>query len=259
VFTLSISVTASSIDIIKHALTLALPGVKSSHRCEAFARGVGYRTYASLLAATRADDNPVAIVDGAAFRGYLAQHDFNVAAPVFYRAVAKAALVAVSAAWPRLTGWGMGVGDRERRPDGQWESAADQRKKLEEGREDLISDHSIEPFLASLAFVSRVARTKTIRAGTSSYWLKHIAEAYACTYPDDEELGPVYVPNGVLIAAAIHAGFKVGAYTDDYGFELLNTSFNMSRPSLVDLDCEIRPKGARAQSRRRRAERGLSL
>lgn len=42
--------------------------------------------------------------------------------------------------------------------------------------------------------------------GTGSYWVKHIAENFACSYPEGEKLGPRYVSNGVLIAAAIHAG-----------------------------------------------------
>lgn len=254
-FTLSISVTASKLDAIKSALTKALPNVKSSHRCEAIARGVGYRTYASLLAETRATEAKVATVSGTAFSTYLAAHDFNVAGPALYRAVAKAALLAVSDQWPRLTIWGFSVGDRERRPDGQWETGADRRKKLEDGRTRLVSDYEIEAFLASLAFVSRVERTKTIRPATNSYWLKHIAENYACTFPEGEELGPVYVPNGVLIAAAIHAGFMVKPHTDDYGREILNAGFNMGKTSLYDLDCEIRPDGARAQDRRRQEQR----
>ncbi len=254
-FTLSIPVTASNLDAIKSALTKALPDVKSSHRCEAIARGLGYRTYASLLAETRTNDAKVATANGMAFSAYLAEHDFYVAGPALYRAVAKAALLAVSEQWPRLTIGGFGVGERERRPDGQWETGADRRKKLEDGRAQLVSDYEIEAFLASLAFVSRVERTKTIRPATNSYCVKHIAENYACTFPEGEALGPVYVPNGVLIAAAIHAGFMVKPHTDDYGGETLNAGFNMGKASLYDLDCEIRPDGARAQDRCRQEQR----
>lgn len=58
-------------------------------------------------------------------------------------------------------------------------------------------------------------------------------------------LGPRYVPNGALIAAAAHAGFKVREYDGS-----LNTSFNMSKRSLINLDYEIRPNGVRAKDRR---------
>ena len=121
-----------------------------------------------------------------------------------------------------------------------------------------MSDYSIDQVLASLAFVSRVERTKTIRPATNSYWLKHIAESYDCTYPRGDKLGPVYVPNGVHIAAAIHAGFDVKPHTDAYGGETLNAGFNMGKASLYNLDCEIRPDGARAISRRERERQRAS-
>lgn len=244
-FTLSISVTASAVDTIKLSLTRALPEIKSSHRCEALAQGLGYRTYASLKADTGAGRQAVA--DGAAFTAYLAQHDFNVPGSALYRAVAQAALQQAAERFPTLTAGGFGIGEWQRD-----DTAASRRKRFDDDRAELVSDHAVEPFLASLAFVSRVERTKTIRPATNSYWLKHIAENYACSYPGGEKLGPVYVPNGLLIAAAIHAGFDVKPHTDDYGRETLNVGFNMGKASLYDLDCEIRPDGARAQDRQRK-------
>jgi hypothetical protein len=251
VFTLPIAVNAASLDTIKLSLTRALSDVKSSHRCEAIARGLGFRTYASLLEAVRSGRELLVTTDGAAFRHYLASRDFNVGSPTFYRAVGLAALKSVAEAYRRLTDYGIGVGPPEH-CGGYWRTVAEYRSKFAEGRADLVSESSVEPFLLSLAFVQRVERTKTIRPATSSYWLKHIAENYACTYPDGEELGPAYVANGLLIAAAAYAGFQVKTFVDDYGYESLNAGFNMSKASLYDLDCEIRPDGARAASRRER-------
>lgn len=250
-FTLTIAVNTANLDIIKLALARALPDVKSSHRCEAIARGLGFRTYASLLEAVRSGRGPVATADGTAFREYLASHDFNVGSPPFYRAVGYAALKSVAEAYPRLTDHGIGVGPPRNR-GGYWQTAAEWRSMFAEGRADLTSEASVEPFLLSLAFVQRVERTRTLRPATNSYWLKHIAENYACTYPDGEELGPQYVANGLLIAAAVHAGFQLKTSMDDYGYESMNAGFNMSKASLYDLDCEIRPDGARARSRRER-------
>lgn len=244
-FTLSIPVSASAVDATKLSLTRALPNVKSSHRCEAMARGLGFRTHASLLAETKSAKPVTATVNDAAFTSYLAQHDFNVRGSALYRAVAQAALKGVAERYPTLTAGGFGIGQWQRD-----DTAEGRRKRFEDDRAELVSDDRIEPFLASLAFVSRVERTKTIRPATNSYWLKHIAENYPCTYPDGETLGPVYVPNGMLIAAAIHAGFDVKPHTDDYRRETLNASFNMGKTSLYDLDSEIRPNGARAQARR---------
>lgn len=247
-FTLSISVTASAVDAVKRSLTKALPEVKSSHRCEALARGLAYRTYASLKA--NMDAGHHAVADGAAFTTYLAQHDFHGPGTALYRAVAKAALEQVAERYPTLTAGGFGIGEWQ--PD---DTAAVRRQRFDDDRAELVSDHSAEPFLASLAFVARVERTKTIRPATNSYWLKHIAENYECRYPGGEKLGPVYVPNGLLIAAAIHAGFDAKPHTDDFGRETLNAGFNMAKASLYDLDCEIRPEGARAQARREEERR----
>lgn len=246
-FELSLPVTTSTLEVTKLELIKALPEVKSSHRCEAMARGFGYRTHASFLEDARSDSRGIATVDGAAFRDYLVQHDFNVPGSALYRAAAKVALRGVAERFPTLTASGFGIGDW--RPK---QTPSERRKEFADGRAELVSEYAVEPFLASLAFVSRVERTKTIRPATNSYWLKHIAENYDCTYPSGEKLGPVYVPNGLLVAAAIHAGFDVKPHTDDYGRETLNAGFNMGKSSLYDLDCEIRPDGARAQSRRER-------
>jgi hypothetical protein len=150
--------------------------------------------------------------------------------------------------------WGIGVGPPQRKFDGKWEDWRDRNAKFVEARTELVSDSAIGAFLASLAFVARVTRTKTIRHSTGSYRLKHIAENFACTYPEGNQLGPVYVPNGVLIAAAIHAGFQYRSYVDEFGYDNLNVSFNMSKPCIEDLDCEMRPNGAYAESRRYRAK-----
>lgn len=250
-FTLTIAINPSNVDIIKLSLTRALPDVKSSHRCEAFARGLGFRTYASLLEEARSGREPTVTADGFAFRQYLASHDFNVGSPPFYRAVGLAALHTIAGSHYLLTDHGIGVGP-PRSGGGYWNTQAEYRERFKEGRADLVSEASVESFLLSLAFVQRVEPTKTIRPATNSYWLKHIAEESATTYPDGEPLGPGYVANGILIAAAAQAGFQVKTFMDDYGYVSLNAGFNMSKASLYDLDCEIRPDGARARSRRER-------
>lgn len=247
-FKISLPITISTIELTKRALTKALPEVKSSHRCEAMARGFGYRTHASLLVDTRSNDERTATVDCSPFCDYMDQHNFKVSGSVLCHAVAKVALCGVAKRYPRLTASGFGIGDWD--PE---KTPAERRRDFAKDRAELVSDYAVKPFLASLAFVSRVERTKTIRPATNSYWLKHIAENYECTYPNGEKLGPIYVPNGVLIAAAIHAGFNAQPHKDEYGGELLNAGFNMSKASLYDLDCEIRHEGARAEARRTKA------
>ena len=153
-----------------------------------------------------------------------------------------------------MTLHGIGVGRPKRKEDGNWESAREHYGRVLQSREEFLGNDGIEQFLLSLAFVGRVEPTKTIRPGTGSYRLKHIAENYGCSYPEGGRLGPRYVSNGALIAAAVCAGFRYKTYIDDLGYDSLNVNFNMSKSSLDDLDCQIRPDGACAQGRRFRAE-----
>jgi len=255
VFTLTFPVTSSDIAELKTDLGNALCGVKSSHRCEALGRGLGFKTYASLLAAARAPSPVMATADGAAFSAYLAAHDFQVEPKPFYLAVARTRVRAVLATDTRLTLHGIGVGRPKRKDDGNWETAREHYGRVLQSREEFLGDDGLEQFLLSLAFVGRVEPTKTIRPGTGSYRLKHIAENYSCSYPAGGRLGPRYVSNGALIAAAVHTGFRYKTYIDDLGYDSLNVNFNMSKSSLDDLDCETRPDGACAERRRFRAER----
>lgn len=253
-FALKIPVSADRLDAIKAELTRKLPDVKSSHRCEAIARGLGFRTYATALTAVKVETSETAQVRGDLFAAYLADHGFDVSPKLLYHAVAKVALGDVSERTSKLTLWGIGVGRPRRKEDGRWEDFRDMNAKFRQDRAELLGDGAVKSFLTSLAFLERVTPTKTIRKGAGSYRLKHIAENYSCTYPEGAELGPIYVSNGVLIAAALYAGFKMKTYVDEMGYDDLNVSFNMSKPCLEDLDCEIRPDGARAQDRRHREQ-----
>lgn len=253
-FTLEIAVTPDRLNAIKGELNSTLPHIKSSHRCEAIARGLGFRTYSSarVIALTAAPDRvPVC---GELFAAYLAKHDFAVSVERFYRAAAKVALRDIAKMNPKLTMWGIGIGQPQRKADGKWEDFKDRNAKFMEAREELVSDGAVGPFLTSLAFIAKVKRTKTIRDRTGSYRLKHIAENFVCTYPEGSRLGPQYVPNGALIAAAIHAGFQYRSYVDELGYDDLNVNFNMSKACIDELDYEIRPNGGHAQDRKRRAE-----
>lgn len=243
-FALEFPVTSANIDAVKASLTQSLPDVKSSHRVEATARGVGFQTYAAMLAASRCTNPVIRVVNWQAFVGYLKAHGFDVESGHLYRAVAKVAIRSVLERVPRLTSHGIGLTQYTRNPDGSRETPYQHFERAQDSRKEFLNDYHVEEFLLSLAFVLRVKRIKTINPYSNSYWLKHIAENYACTYPDGRTLGRGYVSNGVLIAAAVHAGFNI---RDRYGS--VNVTFNMSKPSLIDLDCEFRPDGEHAQDR----------
>lgn len=238
--------------MLKAELTQRFPNVKSSHRCEALARGLGFRTYASALAAARSGTTVIVQVLSDPFTAYLSAHNFEVSPNHLYHAAAKVALRDVANRVAALTAWGIGIGRPPRGDRSIREYFLGLDQKFQKERAELTGNSSVPAFLASLAFLDRVPKTKTIRTKGGSYWIKHIAENFPCSYPNGEKLGPVYVPNGILIAAALHAGFDMKTHIDAYGYEEVNVSFNMSRQHLKDLDCEYRPTEALAESRRHR-------
>ncbi|MFL9503317.1 hypothetical protein ACJMQP_24935 [Rhodopseudomonas palustris] len=253
-FVLRISLTAPAVDRIKALLTKSLPEVKSSHRVEALGRGLGFRTYAALRTAADAPVPTLATVTGNLFSGYLKEHGFATDPAHLYRAAGQVAIRAALDALPRLHIFGIGFGRPQRNADGSWQTPEQQYAEFQKRREECFGNRASEAFLLSLALLARVSETKTIRSGTGSYRLKHIAENYVCTYPEGGKLGPAYVPNGMLIAAAVHMGFKYKTYVDDLGYDTLNASFNMSKTVVDDLDAEIRPHTGFASDRARRRE-----
>lgn len=247
-FDLQVTVTHATIASIKLALCKLLPEVKSSHRCEAAARGLGFRTYASCLAASREGTSAPAKVSGAEFSCYLALHDFSAPGSHLYTAVAQVVLANIRAVYPHLCVNGFGSG-----PWNFPETRDERKTRFAQERDNMTGPRAVDGFLASLAFLARVERTQTVRSSAYSYRLKHLAEDMQCTYPGGEKLGPVYVPNGAFIAAALHAGFKVKPELDSYGRYTRNATFNIGKASVGDLDCEIRPDGYLAEQRRRLA------
>jgi hypothetical protein len=238
---------------MKIRLGKVLPDVKSSHRVEALARGLGFQTNAAMREAIRAGEVFV-LADGRPFLAYLRERGFHVDVMHFYRAVANVAVERVISIEARLSLWGYGIDRFQRRDDGRRETASEHHARFLAQQEQLFSNGALDEFLLSLALLQRIPATKTIRPGTGSYRLKHFAENSRCELPCGTLLGPFYVSNGALIIAAVHAGFHYKAHLDDFGFEEVSATFNMAKPAIDDLDCEIRPNGACAQDRRRMAE-----
>ncbi|CAN7617277.1 hypothetical protein [Devosia sp. LjRoot3] len=253
-FALGILVTPDAVELMKGYLLRAMPDVKSSHRCEALARGLGFRTYATMRRVSAGPAEVRATTDCQSFEAYLSAHAFQPSPNALFRAAALAALHQVRRRDDRLTAWGIGVGELQLKSDGSWESYQERQRRFLNARAELVTDGTTIPFLLSFALLQRIPATATIRSGTGSYKLKHIAENYVCTYPASSPLGPTYVQNGVLIAAAMHAGFRYKTYVNESGFEGVNVTFNMSKRAVDDLDCEIRPNGAKAQDRQRHEE-----
>lgn len=70
------TITPERIDHIKTMLTDFLPGVPASHRVEALARGLEFRTWASLLAWEKNTTGEDRHIDEDAFNDYLASKGF---------------------------------------------------------------------------------------------------------------------------------------------------------------------------------------
>ena len=258
-FVLRIRVTPRSVEQLKLGLAKTLPDVKSSHRAEALGRGLGFHTYASLLASSRSSERCFAEISGARFRDYLTNHGFLVDPEPLYVGAAHVAIRGVLDTIPRLHVFGIGIGRPHRTPEGSWSTPQQQYAEFLERREECLGGHAGKAFLQSLAFLASVQKTNTIRSSAGSYRLKHIAEKYECTYPEGGRLGPGYVPNGMLIAAAVHIGFKYKTYVDERGYDTLNASFNMSKPAIDDLDARIRQQSGFTQDRaRQRSARAIA-
>lgn len=175
-FSLRIPITSSNLDALKNDLTKALPHVKSSHRVEALARGLGFRSYAAIRTASQSAPPNAAALDGTAFLSYLSTHNFGVSVIHLYRSAGRIAIQDVLKKMPQLSMNGFGVGRPARKPDGSWEGLREREARLIESRKEFLGDGVVDGFLLSLAFLARVQPTKTIRLNTNSYSLKHRAE-----------------------------------------------------------------------------------
>jgi hypothetical protein len=248
-FALEITITPSSIDSIKANLLRALPHVKSCHRVEAIARAFDFRTYAAMLTAAKSSERRVIATQTGPFREYLEEHELDAPDIHFYRAAARVAVSIVMDHTPQLSMRGYGAGQPQRRcEEKRWETPEETYERFTKNRGEFLSDNGLDEFLRALALVQLIPATRAIR-NAGSYRLKHLAENLPIIMPDGMELGPAYVANGALIAAALHAGFKMKTYRDELGYNHINATFNMSKKVVDDLDCELRPRGGLARDR----------
>jgi len=196
---LRIPITLGTIGTIKHELAETIGQVKSSHRIEASARALGFRTYASMLEAAKSGHATASSVHGAIFRHYLNDHGFNVEAIHLYRALARVAVSAVLEVNPRLSMRGYGFGAPHWNPDlKRFETAQEKYAEFARDRAEFLSRAGFDEFLLALAFVQKIPATKTVR-DVGSYRLKHIAENMPFTTADGTTIGPKYVSNEAFV------------------------------------------------------------
>jgi hypothetical protein len=225
-FSLSISITPEAINSIESDLTKSLSEIKASHRAEALARGLGFSTYASMLAASESGSGSIAMFNWIVADEYLKTHGFTAPMEPFFVAIGRVAIQQLLVREAQLTMDGIGISTLY----GKKENDKERTTRFQGRRKEFLGDYAVKQFLRALAFVSCIRPIKSINEKINSYRLKHMAEKFACTYPDGHRLGPAYVANGALVAAAIQAGFQ---YQDDG--TPTNVTFNMSQESIDDL------------------------
>lgn len=223
--------TLLDIDNLKRELGHLLPTVKSSHRVEAMARGLGWNTHAALLAALKNGAAERAI-DNQLFNQYLKEHEFigtpfDALAEAVVRskfASAREAMRAVMNREPVLARWGLGYAhDRKK-------SLEERRTEFEINRAELPSPQGIDEFLLACDFLAYYPMRRTINYRASSYGLKHRAEGFH----RERGITGAYVGNGSLIAAALHLGFS-------YRADGINAYFNMGRQQSAPVARAITP------------------
>ncbi len=234
---------AEHIDSMKNDLTKYFPDIKSSHRVEALARALGFKTYAALRARDLFSFPIDTELNWSAFNDYLKEKGFSPTAKPLYLAAGRATIrliMETKALEPNLTREGIGINTEHHKG----ETAREYAERFHRARIDMLLDSSVEEFLRSYNLVSRIPHTRTITTKRGAYGLKHIAEKVNFSYPDGEKSPAAYVCTGSLICAALHAGFYYKGHPSSQ-----SVNFNMLQKAIDDLDCEIRPDGATAQNR----------
>jgi len=209
--------SSNDIELLKREIDALIPQVKSSHRVEAMARGLGWQTNAALRTTLRTDVD-VRQIDDRSFTNYLRLHGF-VETPfdALSEAVVRCkfsdereAVQRVMEHEPILTQSGFGV---HRDPK---MTLQEHRNELAARRAALLAPRGIDEFVRAREYLLPVSHRHTINPKAFSYGLKHRAEHH---HRDQGRLDN-YVSNGALIAAAIHLGFQ-------YRIDGPNAYFNM--------------------------------
>lgn len=202
-------ISLADVDSIKAELGRILPDVKSSHRVEAMARGLGWNTNAALRAELSSGAMERA-VDNGLFDRYLIKHEFEDApydslAEAVVRvkfAAERAAIEAVMTKQPTLAHSGLGISQ-------DYMKTLDQRDaEFVDGRRSMLSPEAVAEFMRAVEFLAQWDKRGTINRSWSysSSVLRRQAENF---HERKYGSGDNNVANGMLIAAAIHLGFKI--------------------------------------------------
>ncbi|HEV7264741.1 MAG TPA: hypothetical protein VGN83_07475 [Falsiroseomonas sp.] len=197
-----LTVSLPLVEAVKTELRISLPDVKSSHRVEALARGLGWATNAALRAALAVEPSD-RIADPGAFHAYLAERSVAVPARALFDGILRAQVRAVMGSNDRLTRHGFGVYDEGRISVAEW------RTRFAASRAEMLEPAALGEFERACEFLSRLSRTQAPTKVLSTYNLKHSAERWHRHRGIEGRWDREYVSNGMLLAAAYHLGFHV--------------------------------------------------
>ncbi|MGY3610885.1 MULTISPECIES: hypothetical protein [unclassified Bradyrhizobium] len=159
---MKLTITITDVEYMKAVLRTVLPDVKSSHRIEALARGLGWRTNAAMRAALAAGSVEVGADEGA-FLGYLREHSFVAPPDCLTRWLAKSGVRRAMDLEPALSRFGY----RSARDRGETVQEADAR--FQTSRAEMLDDQAIAEFIRAVGFLSKDPRRKTINRTRGSY------------------------------------------------------------------------------------------
>ena len=207
------------IKLLKREAAELAPTAASSHLTEAIAAGFGFKTNAALRAALKQGPIQADLDDNAAWQR-LSEIGADPCPPkgMLRLATLRPLVKGAMDAMPELTTFGFGVYGPRNKTREQIES------ELAEGRSAMLQPGAIEEFDRCYQWLTRLEKTKAINASVSSYGLKHKIERHWRTVAPN---GLAYVANGMCIAAAHAAGFKMARVGDSP-----NAMFNISLRSL---------------------------
>ena len=203
---MKVLISHADIDPLKSHLLALAPAVKSSHRVEAMARGLGFGSHAALLSELGETPVPCAVNNGA-FGAFLKDrgggelpYDTLLEAVIRTKlSDARTAIAAVLSREPDLCSDGMRTLDRRR-------SAVDNAADFERSRQAMVEARYIPQFIRAAAYLDTQQKSKTATRGPTSYGWKHNAERFHGAAAPGED---PYVSNGMFIAAALHLGFMI--------------------------------------------------
>ncbi len=227
---MKITVTLASIEYIKADLRAALPTAGSCHRVEALARGLGWNTYAAMLATVSRNQVECEVKPGA-FVAYMTAKGVQAAEDLLFKTACRIQVRTVMAAQEQLTRFGFGVYEGHRLPVPEW------RIRLAEERASMLSDEGIAEFIRARDYLALLATIKTVNRKHTSYGLKHAAERHHRRGAYANQTAKAYVSNGMLIAAAYQLGLRVSRAS----WSSPNAHFNVSSRSVRTLDSTLKP------------------